>query len=86
MAAASARLGVSGRELPLVVVAVEVYPSRMARDDALFDTSDPAAEAEADARADAAVHSGRLISHDAVKRWLSSWGSTEPLPRPRVGD
>ena len=86
MAAASDRLGDSGHELPLVVIAIEVYPSRMARDDALFDTSDPAAEAEADARADAAVHSGRLISHDAVKGWLSSWGSTEPLPRPRVGD
>ena len=86
MVAASARLGDSGHELPLVVIAIEVYPSRMARDDALFDMSDPAAEAEADARADAAVHSGLLISHDAVKGWLSSWGSTEPLPRPRVGD
>ena len=86
MAAASARLGVRGPELSLVVVAVEVYFSTMARDDALFDTSNPAAEAEADARADAAVHSGRLISHDAVKRWLVSWGSPEPLPRPRVGD
>ena len=86
MAGASARLGVSGRELSLVVIAIKVYPSTMARDDALFDTSDPAAEAEADARADADVNNGRLISHDAVKLWLSSWGSPEPLPRPRVGD
>jgi predicted transcriptional regulator len=58
----------------------------MARDNALFDTSDPAAEAVADARADADVRNGRLISHDAVKRWLSSWGSPEPLPRPCVAD
>jgi hypothetical protein len=58
----------------------------MARDNALFDTSDPAAEAEADARADGDVRNGRLISHDAVKLWLSSWGSSRPLLRPRVGD
>ena len=58
----------------------------MTSENALFDTSDPAAEADADARAEADVCNGRLISHDAVKRWLSSWGSTEPLPRPRVGD
>ncbi|HXH17050.1 MAG TPA: CopG family transcriptional regulator [Sphingomonas sp.] len=58
----------------------------MIRENALFETSDPIEEAEADARADADVRNGRLISHDAVKRWLSSWGSGEPLPRPRVGD
>jgi hypothetical protein len=58
----------------------------MAHEKALFDTSDPAAEAEADARADADVRDGRLISHDAVKRWLSSLRSTAPLPRPRIGD
>ena len=86
MAAASARLGAGGPELSLVVVAFEVYLRPVTRENALFDTSDPAAEAEADVRADADVSNGRLISHDAVKRWLSSWGSTEPLPRPRVGD
>jgi hypothetical protein len=51
-----------------------------------FDTPDSAAEAEADARADADVRDGRLISHDAVRRWLSSLGSAAPLPRPRVGE
>jgi len=58
----------------------------MACDDTQFDTSDPAAEAEVDARADADVRNGRLISHDAVKRWLVSWGAPEPLPRPRVSE
>jgi anti-sigma factor RsiW len=58
----------------------------MTREKALFETSDPAAEAEADARADADVRQGRTISHDAVKRWLSSLGSAKPLPRPRVGN
>lgn len=58
----------------------------MALENALFDTSDLAVEAEADARADADVRNGRLISHNAVRRWLSSWGLMELLPRPRVGD
>jgi len=52
----------------------------------LFDAADPNAEAEADARADADAEAGRLISHDAVRRWLSSWGTDSPRPRPRVGD
>jgi predicted transcriptional regulator len=52
----------------------------------LFDRSDAAAEEQADARAEADVRAGRLISHGAVKRWLQSWGSGKPLPRPRAGD
>lgn len=39
-------------------------------------------QAEADARAEADVQAGRVISHDAVRRWLSL---LDP-PRPRVGD
>jgi predicted transcriptional regulator len=52
----------------------------------LFESVDPAAEAAADARAEADVAAGRLISHEAVKRWVASWGSDAPLPRPRFGD
>lgn len=52
----------------------------------LFESVDPAAEAAADERAEADVAAGRLISHDAVKRWVASWGSDAPLPRPRIGD
>jgi hypothetical protein len=48
----------------------------------IFDASDPDAEAQADARADADVREGRLISHGAVRRWLASWGSGKPLSRP----
>lgn len=58
----------------------------MTRERSLFDESDPAAEAAADARADADMREGRLISHEAVKRWIRSWGTDKPLPRPRVGD
>jgi predicted transcriptional regulator len=50
----------------------------------LFDS--PEAEAKSEARAEADVKAGRLISHEAVRRWLSSWGSAKRLPRPRVGD
>ena len=47
---------------------------------------DAAAEAESEARAEADVAEGRLISHAAVRRWLASWGTGARLPRPRVGD
>jgi len=52
----------------------------------LFDSSDDEAESKADARAEADVRDGRLIGHGAVRRWLASWGSAKPLPRPRSGD
>lgn len=58
----------------------------MTREKSLFDESDPAAEAAADARAEADVREGRLISHSAVKRWIASWGTENPLPRPDVGE
>jgi predicted transcriptional regulator len=58
----------------------------MTREKSLFDDHDPEAEAVADARAEADVRAGRLISHDAVKRWIESWGTAKPLPRPRIGD
>ncbi len=52
----------------------------------LFDKMDPEREAQADARAEADVREGRLVGHEAVKRWLDTWGTTRPLPRPKVGD
>jgi predicted transcriptional regulator len=54
----------------------------MSRERALFETSDPAAEAAADARAEADAAAGRVVSHSAVRRWLASWGSGARLPRP----
>jgi predicted transcriptional regulator len=52
----------------------------------LFDKVDPTLESEADARAEADVREGRLISHAAVRRWLASWGTAKPLPRPKIGE
>jgi len=51
-----------------------------------FDPSTAESEAAAEARAEADVQAGRLISHSAVRRWLQSWGTSNPLPRPHVGD
>lgn len=47
---------------------------------------DPEAEAAADARAEADVREGRLISHAAMTRWLKSWGLGKRLPKPVAGD
>jgi predicted transcriptional regulator len=58
----------------------------MTREKSLFDDGDPAAEAAADARAEADVKAGRLVGHDAVRRWIQSWGTENPLPRPRPGE
>jgi predicted transcriptional regulator len=54
----------------------------------LFDSpqAEARSEARSEARAEADVRAGRVISHEAVRRWLSSWGGAKRLPRPRVGD
>jgi predicted transcriptional regulator len=48
----------------------------------LFDEIDDDAEAAADARAEADIAAGRVISHEAMKRWLLSWGTDDELPPP----
>jgi hypothetical protein len=67
-----------GRPVP------EGYIGRMTVEKSLFDS--PEAEAKSEARAEADVKAGRVISHEAVRRWLSSWGSSKRLPRPRPGE
>ena len=52
----------------------------MAAEKSLFES--PEAEAHSEARAEADVRAGRLVSHEIVRRWLSSWGSANRLPRP----
>jgi predicted transcriptional regulator len=53
---------------------------------AIFDEIDDDAEAAADARAEADVAAGRVISHEAVSRWLSSWAEGDPKAPPEVGE
>lgn len=51
----------------------------------IFDVSDEELRAQDKARM-AEVRAGRFVSNEAVMRWLASWGSDNPLPRPQVGD
>lgn len=44
---------------------------------------------ELDARerkAMADMDAGRFITHEAVVRWLKSWGTADELPPPKCGD
>ena len=44
---------------------------------------------ELDAReqkAMADIDAGRFITHEAVVRWLKSWGTDNELPPPKCGD
>jgi predicted transcriptional regulator len=52
----------------------------------IFDDIDEAAEARAIAEARADIAAGRVISHEAMKRWLLSWGTENELPPPKCGD
>ena len=60
------------------------YVLAMAHERSPFDDTDAAAEAASEARAEADVAEGRLVSHAAMRRWLASWGTGSRLPRPRV--
>lgn len=52
----------------------------------LFDEIDDDAETAADARAEADIAAGRVISHEAMKRWLQSWGTPDEIPAPKCGE
>jgi predicted transcriptional regulator len=52
----------------------------------LFDEVDIETEAAADARAEADLAEGRIISHEAMMAWLRSWGTLEESPPPQAGD
>ena len=46
----------------------------------IFDESDAAAEEKAWVEGVRAADEGRVVSHDAVTRWLLSWGRTRTAP------
>jgi predicted transcriptional regulator len=52
----------------------------------LFDEVDEAAEQCALEEAERAIAEGRTISHEAVRRWLLSWGTAKELPPPKCGE
>ncbi len=51
----------------------------------IFDEIDPDGDERAMERGEADYEAGRVISNDAMKRWLLSWGSAEKMPRPKCG-
>jgi len=53
---------------------------------AVFDAESDAADEAATLRGLADVEAGRVVSHEAVLRWVKSWSSPNPLPRPKCGE
>lgn len=54
-----------------------------------FDLFDEIGEDEEErliAEADADIAAGRVISHEAVMRWIKSWGTPGELPPPQCGE
>ena len=58
----------------------------MTKLETLFDKVDPKAEAQAIEEAEAAIAKGRVISHEAIRKWLRSWGKPNELPPPKYGE
>lgn len=52
----------------------------------LFDEIDEDAEERAIAEAEADLAAGRVISNEAMTRWLLSWGKPDELPPPKCGE
>jgi predicted transcriptional regulator len=38
------------------------------------------------AEAEAEIAAGKFISHEAIRRWLLSWGTPNELPPPKCGE
>ena len=51
-----------------------------------FDLEDEAADEAATLRGLADIEAGRVVSHEAVRRWLLSLSTDNPLPRPKCGE
>ena len=52
----------------------------------VFDIPDDEADEAATQRALADFEAVRVVSHEAVKRWLLSLSTDNPLPRPKCGE
>jgi len=52
----------------------------------IFDIPDEEGDEAAMRRAEEDFAAGRVISHEAMKRWLLSWGTDNPLPPPKCGE
>jgi len=65
-------------------------PKEMSEEPGVFELGEISADdAELDAatlRGLADIEAGRFVSHEAVLRWVKSWSSPNPLPRPKCGE
>ncbi|ODT89787.1 CopG family transcriptional regulator [Phenylobacterium sp. SCN 70-31] len=52
----------------------------------VFDVADAEADEASALRGQADFAAGRVISHEAMKRWLLSWGASDELPPPKCGE
>ncbi len=52
----------------------------------IFDEIDADAEERAMQEGEADIAAGRVISHEAMTRWLLSWGTPHELPPPECGE
>lgn len=52
----------------------------------ILEEADEVLDAELIAEAEADIAAGRVISHEAVMRWVRSWGTENELPPPKIGD
>jgi len=60
--------------------------NKPASDASVFEPADDAAEAQAITEAEAQAKAGKVISHEAVRRCLLSWGKADELPPPKCGE
>ena len=60
--------------------------NEMDEESGVFDFADEAADEASTLRGLADFEAGRVVSHDAVKRWLLSLSTDNPLPRPKCGE
>lgn len=51
-----------------------------------FEEIDEETEERLIAEAEADIAAGRVISNEAVMRWIKSWGTPDELPPPRCGE
>jgi predicted transcriptional regulator len=52
----------------------------------IFDETDEAADARAWQEGEADADAGRVVPHDAVVRWLQSWGTPDELLPPQCAE
>ena len=52
----------------------------------IFDVEEAVELDAREQKAMADIEAGRSITHEAVVRWLKSWGTANELPPPKCGD